>query len=285
MLWCLGRRERSSGIARARIRTLALGGAVLVASLLLPTTLFAAPPEPGPDPSTAPPDTTPPVSAEQPSPPPSPPQPSPPPGDQVDGEQPLQPAAVPAGRRDRARSAGGAPTPRSALASASVAAKSQSVSIVGDTFSAFAFSPKSITVHVGDKVRWDNKSAASEGHTVTGDGLDSGTFHDGQDYVHSFSRAGTYNYICALHPSMKGKVTVLASGGGGGGGSSSGGGGGSSGSGGGSSSGGSTGSSAAGDPASSGQLPVTGLPLGGLGVAGLGLVALGLVLRRWAEFV
>ena len=162
------------------------------------------------------------------------------------------------------------------------------MSIVGDTFSAFAFSPKSITVDVGDKVRWDNESAASEGHTVTGDGLDSGTFHQGDDYVHSFSRAGTYNYICALHPSMKGKVTVLASGGGGSGGSGSDGGGGSSGSSsgsGGGTSAGSAGGSSAGDPGSSGQLPVTGLPLGGLGVAGLGLVALGLVLRRWAEFV
>ncbi len=262
----------------------ALGAAVLIASLVVPTTLLAAPPEDQPA-SAGPPATPAPVTAEQPSPAPSPSEPPPPPGDQA-GDAP-QPAAVPAGRRARGRSADDR-TARPMLASASAAAKSSSVSIVGDTFSAFAFSPKSITVHVGDKVRWDNESAAPEGHTVTGDGLDSGTFHDGQDYAFTFSRAGTYNYICALHPSMKGKVKVLgSSGGGGGGGSSSGGGGGGSsgsGSGGSTSSGTSTGSSA-GDPGSSGQLPVTGLPLGGLGVAGLGLVALGFVLRRWAEYV
>ena len=266
------------------MRTLALGGTVLALSLAVPTTLLAASPEDQPA-SAGPPATPAPVTAEQPSPAPTPTEPPPPPGDQAgDAPQP-QPATVPAGRRARGRSAADR-TARPTLASAAAAAKSSSVSIVGDTFSAFAFSPKSITVHVGDKVRWDNQSAAPEGHTVTGDGLDSGTFHDGQDYAFTFSRAGTFNYICALHPSMKGKVKVVGSSGGGGGSSSGGGGGGSSGSGSGAST--SSGTSAgisAGDPGSSGQLPVTGLPLGGLGVAGLGLVALGFVLRRWAEYV
>jgi plastocyanin len=283
MLGYLGRRERSSGIARARLRTLALGGAVLVASLVVPTTLVAAPPAGGQDGSAEPPGAPAPPTAEQPSPPTSPAQPAPPSGDRVNEAQQPQPAAAPAGRRDRGRSAA-ASSARPVLASASAAAKAGSVSIVGDTFSDFAFSPKTITVHAGDKVRWDNDSAAPEGHTVTGDDFDSGTFHQGEDYVHRFSRAGNFKYICALHPAMKGKVTVLASGGG----SSSGGGGGGSsdsGSGGGSSSGSSAGGSSGGDPAGSGQLPVTGLPLGALGVAGLGLVALGLVLRRWAEYV
>jgi plastocyanin len=280
----LGSRERSSGIARARLRTLALAGAVLAASLAAPTTLLASQSEGGQEVSTTPPpDTTAPGSPEQPSPPPSPPPPSPPPSDQVDRDQ-RQPPPVPGGQRDRGRS-DDAQTPRPTLASASAAKKAQSVSIVGDTFSAFAYSPKSLTVRVGDTVRWDNKSAAPEGHNVNGDGLDSPIFHEGEDYVHRFSRAGTYNYICTLHPSMKGKVIVKGSGGGGGSGSG-GGGGGSSGSGSsaGTSTGGATGSTA-GDPGSSGQLPVTGLPLGGLAVAGLGLVALGLVARRWAEYV
>jgi plastocyanin len=281
----LGSRERSSGIARARLRTLALAGAVLAASLAAPTTIVASQPEGGQEASTAsPPDDPTPVDPEQPSPPPSPPQPSPPPSDQVDDDR-RQPATPPTGRSDRGGSAD-APTPRPTLASAKAAAKSQSVAIVGNTYSAFAYSPKSLTVHVGDRVRWDNQSAAPEGHNVVGDGLDSPIFHEGEDYVHRFSRAGTYNYICTLHPVMKGKVVVAGSSGGGGSGSG-GGGGGSSGSGSsaGSSSGSSTGGSTAGDPGSSGQLPVTGLPLGALGVVALGLVALGLVARRWAENV
>ncbi len=183
MLGCLGRRERSSGIARARVRTLAVGAAVLAASLIVPTTLLAAQPGSEPDGSAAPPGATAPANPDQPAPPSSPAQPSPAPTDPVDGGPQSQPGAAPTdvSRGDRDRSAGNRPTPRLAVAS-SAAARSASVSIVGDTFSAFAFSPKSITVHVGDKVRWDNESAASEGHTVTGDGLDSGTFHQGDDY-------------------------------------------------------------------------------------------------------
>jgi hypothetical protein len=163
---------------------------------------------------------------------------------------------------------------------------------VGAQFSAFAYKPKTITVHVGDTVRWTNNSSASEGHTVTGDGLDSGTLHQGDDYSFKFSKAGTFDYLCAFHSNMKGTVKVLALSGGGGGSSSGGGSGGSPGDGGSTSPGsgaGGGGTSTSGfgstgaDPASSGQLPVTGLPLAPLGVAGVALVALGLLVRRRAE--
>jgi plastocyanin len=170
-------------------------------------------------------------------------------------------------------------------ASSRVAAKASSVSIVGAQFSAFAFNPKTITVHVGDTVRWVNNSSAPEGHTVTGHGLDSGTLHQGDDYSFKFSKAGTYDYVCAFHSNMKGAVKVLASGGSSGGspngGSSSDGGSPSSGSGTGSSGTSSSGfGSSAADPGSSGQLPITGLPLLPLAVAGVGLILLGALLSR-----
>jgi plastocyanin len=192
--------------------------------------------------------------------------------------------ATPSGA-DGGSASRGVTAQRAVLASARIAAKAASVSIVGAQFSSFAFSPKAITVHVGDTVRWVNKSSASEGHTVTGDGLDSGTLHQGDDYSFKFSKAGTYSYVCAFHSNMKGKVKVLASGssGGGGGGSSGGGSGGGGGSSTGSGSGGTSSSgigSSAADPGSSGQLPVTGLPLLPLAAAGVGLVLLGALLSR-----
>lgn len=208
----------------------------------------------------------------------APPSPARPPTD------PVGPAPQP-GRQAPVPIPGAAQSTRPHAPSARAGDRSNSVSIVGDTFAAFGFSPRSITVKVGDRVRWHNESNASEGHTVTGDGLDSGTFHQGEDYAHTFSRAGTYKYICALHPSMKGKVAVLASrrGGSNAGGGSSGGGGSSaasgSGSGGGTTSG-SGGGSSVGDPGSSGQLPVTGLALLPLGVIGIALVIGGVLLRR-----
>jgi plastocyanin len=236
----------------------------------------------------------PPVDAGQPAPSPSPADPAPP-ADPADHPQQPGPRTAPAGATPDGADGGaatpGVPAERPVLASSRVASKSSSVSIVGAQFSAFAFTPKTITVHVGDTVRWTNKSSASEGHTVTGHGLDSGTLHQGDDYSFKFSKAGTYSYICAFHSNMTGKVTVLASGSGGGngGGSSGGGSGGGSGS---SSSGSGAGSSvtstsgtgsSTGDPGSSGQLPVTGFPLLPLGVAGVALVALGMLLRRRAE--
>ncbi len=178
----------------------------------------------------------------------------------------------------------GAGARSSSFRASAAAARASSVSIVGNTFSSFAYSPKTIKVNEGVVVRWHNSSSVSEGHTVTGDDFDSGVFDEGEDYSHRFNRAGNFSYLCSLHPSMKGKVTVLASsssggnrGGGSSPGGSEGGDGGTSGSGG--SAGSGTGSSF-GDPGGSGQLPTTGLSLLPLAGAGLGLLLLGALLGR-----
>jgi len=183
-------------------------------------------------------------------------------------------------------SRGGGPT-------ASKAARS-TVDIIGSQPSSYAFSPKTISVSVGDTVIWDNRSSASEGHTVTGDGLDSGTLKQGDDYSFKFRKAGTFKYLCEFHPSMKGTVKVKGSGGGGGsnggdqgGGGNGGGGGTSSGSGGTSGTGGDpagTGSESAagtspGAGGSSSQLPLTGFGVPPLAAVGGILLLLGLLLR------
>ena len=70
-----------------------------------------------------------------------------------------------------------------------------------------AVGPDVTSVSVGDQVRWDNKSSASEGHTVTGDGLDSGTLKKGDSYTFKFKKAGTFTYSCTVH-GFTGKVVV-----------------------------------------------------------------------------
>jgi plastocyanin len=161
------------------------------------------------------------------------------------------------------------------------------VDIVGNTPAQYGFSPKSITIGVGDSVSWDNKSSAPEGHTVTGDGLNSKTLKKGQSYTFKFTKAGTYDYKCVFHPSMKGSVKVTKSGGGGGGskgGSGSGGGGGTSPS---SGSTGVAGGVGAGtgpvtplaNPAPTSTLPMTGLGVVPLAILGALLLAIGLVMR------
>jgi plastocyanin len=92
---------------------------------------------------------------------------------------------------------------------------------VGDYF----YRPKDLTVEAGDTVSWVNEGGAPEGHTVTGDGFDSGVMHKGDTYDHRFGSPGSFDYVCTLHPNMTGSVTVTASStsaGGGGGGSSEG---------------------------------------------------------------
>jgi plastocyanin len=71
-----------------------------------------------------------------------------------------------------------------------------------------AFQPADIEVVVGATVDWTNEDPFA--HTVTArDGaFDSGTMDDGETFSHTFSEPGTFEYVCAIHPSMTGTVTV-----------------------------------------------------------------------------
>jgi plastocyanin len=75
----------------------------------------------------------------------------------------------------------------------------------------FLFDPDPIQVSAGDRVVWHN--AHSQPHTSTGTGdqaWSSGTIAEGGDSEPVlFEAAGTYSYICALHPFMKGTVEVV----------------------------------------------------------------------------
>ena len=74
----------------------------------------------------------------------------------------------------------------------------------------FAFRPSSIRVTKGTKVTWIQKDSAA--HTVTSThpaGLfDSGTLSQNGRFEFTFSNLGTVEYYCAIHPNMRGKVTV-----------------------------------------------------------------------------
>jgi plastocyanin len=172
-------------------------------------------------------------------------------------------------------STGGDPTRRAVEASASAVVTVK----MGDYY----FRPRDVTVSAGDSVRWNNVGRVPEGHTATGEGFDSGVLEEGESFTHRFARAGTFDYVCTLHPAMRGTVTVSGAPTAGGGGSGSqefggddsgerseGGG-----------TGGSSGSSGAtGGGASGGSLPATGLNLILLVEIGLGLIASGAILRR-----
>jgi plastocyanin len=75
----------------------------------------------------------------------------------------------------------------------------------------YTYKPLTLTVPVGTTVTWVNKDLAP--HTVTHraygkDNFDSGNMLNAQKFTRTFRRAGTFDYICALHQGMQGTVVV-----------------------------------------------------------------------------
>jgi plastocyanin len=55
-------------------------------------------------------------------------------------------------------------------------------------------------------VTWTNFDSVT--HTVRFDDGESPVIGNGGTYSKTFSDAGTFDYICGIHPSMRGKVVV-----------------------------------------------------------------------------
>ena len=73
----------------------------------------------------------------------------------------------------------------------------------------FAFHPSTLTVKVGTKVTFTNEDTVVHTATTTGSKtINSGNLAKGQSYTVTFSKAGTYSYICEIHQYMKGTITV-----------------------------------------------------------------------------
>ena len=80
---------------------------------------------------------------------------------------------------------------------------------VGVDISDFAFNPATVTIQVGDTVTWTNNDSTA--HTATSaddEGLFDGEMAPGASFSFTFTEAGTFDYICELHPEMEGTVVV-----------------------------------------------------------------------------
>lgn len=76
------------------------------------------------------------------------------------------------------------------------------------TIDGFAFAPVTLTVPAGTTVTWTNRD--EEPHTVA---ASDGSFHSpgmgtGATFTHTFPTAGTFDYVCSIHPMMRGTVVV-----------------------------------------------------------------------------
>jgi amicyanin len=72
----------------------------------------------------------------------------------------------------------------------------------------FAFSPAVITVKAGSTVVWTNSDGIQHDVTFNGGGIASSVLNHNDTFSHTFLTAGTYQYICSIHPFMHGTVIV-----------------------------------------------------------------------------
>ena len=74
----------------------------------------------------------------------------------------------------------------------------------------FAFSPATITVKAGSTVVWTNDDGIQHDVTFDGGGIVSTALNHNDTFSHTFLAAGTYHYICSIHPFMHGTVIVTS---------------------------------------------------------------------------
>jgi plastocyanin len=77
------------------------------------------------------------------------------------------------------------------------------VSIAG-----FHFGPEQVTVAAGAPITWVNSDASPHQVVVTGRSQKTPILLQGQSATLTIAEPGTYDYICGLHPSIKGKIVV-----------------------------------------------------------------------------
>jgi amicyanin len=72
----------------------------------------------------------------------------------------------------------------------------------------FAFSPATVRVKAGSTIVWTNGDAIQHDVTFDGGNISSGVMNQNDTFSHTFTTAGTYHYICSIHPFMHGTVIV-----------------------------------------------------------------------------
>jgi plastocyanin len=72
----------------------------------------------------------------------------------------------------------------------------------------FSFTPVEITVSPGTTLTWVNGDDIPHNVVATGNAFRSKVMDTEQKFSFTFGTPGVYEYFCALHPHMKGKVIV-----------------------------------------------------------------------------
>ena len=76
------------------------------------------------------------------------------------------------------------------------------------TIDGFEFHPAEITVSKGDVVVWVNKDPVPHTATAQPAAFDSGAIAANGSFRFTTKGAGRFDYVCTLHPTMKGALIV-----------------------------------------------------------------------------
>jgi plastocyanin len=76
----------------------------------------------------------------------------------------------------------------------------------------FAYRPDPVTIEEGGKVIWKNRDSVPHTATAVDGSFDTGTIEEDKIKSETFKQAGTYAYVCSIHPQMHGTVEVVAAG-------------------------------------------------------------------------
>jgi plastocyanin len=93
-------------------------------------------------------------------------------------------------------------------AGTAVAADAAVTGEVAVAISDFAFDPGTIEVPVGTTITWTNEDSAAHTATSVDKIWDSNILEQGESFSYTFEEAGTFDYLCSLHPSMLGQIVV-----------------------------------------------------------------------------
>jgi plastocyanin len=102
----------------------------------------------------------------------------------------------------------GAPTAAPAPAPGDTSAAARTGPTVKAGMKNIAFQPRRIEIAAGTTVEWTNSDAVAHTVTAADRGFDSGNMAPGATWRYTFTKPGTYQFFCMLHPFMKGVVVV-----------------------------------------------------------------------------
>lgn len=118
-----------------------------------------------------------------------------------------------AGAGNTAGSAPGtSPMPSMSMPTSPPSSGAQAAPVTGDAVAIknFAFAPATLKVKAGTTVTWTNQD--TDAHTVTSAGsggpLHSAALNTHATYSYTFTKPGTYSYLCTIHPFMTATVEV-----------------------------------------------------------------------------